>query len=187
MLTLNQTPQPKMPPQGQQAAQQPAQLGGIPTPGVDDPICAVLLLFYLIGAIVNMAIFQINRRRDHKFIFSLLLFGLCMARLVTLSLRMTWASNPRNADLAVAAGVFVQAGVLLLFVVNLVFAQRIVRSYHPRIGWSKPVTVAFAFLFASIAAMLVMAISSSVISFAVADPIVKNRCRIVGLVASTFL
>ena len=100
-----------------------AGLGGRPTPSVDDPISGVLLGLFVTGAVLNMTIFQINKRRSHKFILSGLLFGFCMARITANVLRIAWASNLGNASLAIAAGVFVNAGVLLLFVVNIIFAQ----------------------------------------------------------------
>lgn len=134
-----------------------------------------------------MAIFQINRNRDHKFIFSVLLFGFCMARITTLSLRIAWASLPGNTKLAIAANIFVQAGVLLLFIVNLIFAQRIVRSYHPRLGWSRGLSWAFRFLYFCVVAMLVMVITAAVDSFYTLDISTRLKDRDVLLVAGTFL
>jgi hypothetical protein len=59
-----------------------ALLGGTPTVAVDDPISGVLLLFFVAAAATNMTIFQINRRRDHKFLFSGLVFGFCVSSLI---------------------------------------------------------------------------------------------------------
>lgn len=147
----------------------------------------MLLVLYIAAAITNMTIFQINRRRDHKFIFSVLLFGFCMARILTLCLRIGWASRPRKVNLAIAASIFVQAGVLLLFVINLVFAQRIVRSYHPRFGWSKGLKLAFTFLYFCIGAMLIMVIIAAVYTFFTLDMAVRLQLRTITLVAGTFL
>ncbi|CAN8102359.1 unnamed protein product [Discula destructiva] len=173
--------------QGPPYAPTTAALGGQPTPAVDNPICAVLLLFYVAAAATNMTIFQINRKRDHKFVFSALLFGFCMARIATLSLRIAWGSHPRNVRLAIAASIFVQAGVLLLFVVNLVFAQRIVRSYHPKPGWSKALGMAFKFLYFCVVAMLIMVIIASVYTFFTLDVATRMKLRDITLVAGTFL
>lgn len=164
-----------------------AALGGQPTASVDVPICAVLLVFYVAAATTNMTIFQINRKRDHKFIFSALLFGFCMSRLVTLSLRIAWAYHLRNVSLGIAATIFVQVGVLLLFVVNLIFAQRIVRSYHPKFGWSKALGLLFAFLYFCVGAMLIMVIVAGVYTFFTLDVAVRQRLRDIILVAGTFL
>jgi hypothetical protein len=51
-------------------------LGGRPTKNVDIPITAVFLLLFIIGAATHMTIFQLNRRRGHKFIFNAALFGM---------------------------------------------------------------------------------------------------------------
>ncbi|KAF4979351.1 hypothetical protein FZEAL_4427 [Fusarium zealandicum] len=164
-----------------------AGLGGRPTPSVDDPISAVLLVFFIAGAVFNMTIFQLNKRRSHKFILSGLLFGFCMARIVANVLRIVWASNQSNPRIAIAAQVFANAGVILLFVVNLIFAQRILRAYHPHIGWSKPVTMLFRFFIFSIVAMLIMLIVAVVYNFYTLDPHIKQQLRDIQLTAITYL
>ncbi|KAH7165534.1 hypothetical protein EDB81DRAFT_256305 [Dactylonectria macrodidyma] len=164
-----------------------AGLGGRPTPSVDDPISGVLLALFVAGAILNMTIFQLNKRRSHKFLLSGLLFGFCMARISANVLRIAWASYPNNARLAIAAQVFVNAGVVLLFVVNLIFAQRILRAYHPHIGWSKPATFFFRFLFFSVVANLIMVIVAVVYSFYTLDPTTRLQLRKIQLTAVTYL
>lgn len=135
----------------------------------------------------HMTIFNINHKRDHKFVFSALLFGFCMARITTLVLRIVWASYPRSVNIAIAANIFVQAGVLLLFIVNLIFAQRIVRSYHPKLGWSRGLGWAFKFLYFCVAAMLIMVITVTVDSFFTLDTNTRRIDRDVQLFAGTFL
>ena len=88
-----------------------ASLGGLPTVGVDVPLCAVFLVLYIIGAVSHMTILQVNLRRGHKFVISGLLFGFCMSRLVTMILRIVWATRPTNLRLGIASNVFVYAGV----------------------------------------------------------------------------
>ncbi|TPX06959.1 uncharacterized protein E0L32_011104 [Thyridium curvatum] len=163
------------------------QVGGIPTVGVDVPISAVLLALFVCSAAVNMTIFQVNRRRDHKFVFSALLFGFSMARIVTLVMRIVWACRPANVRVAIAASIFVAAGVLLLFIVNLVFAQRVVRAYHPRLGWHAALRLVFRLLYACVAALLVMVITATVITFYTLNPNTRRICRDIQLFAGTFL
>lgn len=163
-----------------------ATLGGQPTKSVDDPISGVLLALFVTGAVLNMTIFQLNKRRSHKFILSALLFGFCMARITANALRIAWASHPTNASLAIAANVLVSAGVVLLFIVNLIFSQRILRAYHPVIGWSKPVTVAFRALFASVVACLIMVITAVVYSFYTLDPHVRSQIRSIQKTGVTY-
>ncbi|CAK7211360.1 hypothetical protein SEUCBS140593_001151 [Sporothrix eucalyptigena] len=164
-----------------------AGLGGTPTPKVDDPISAVLLLFFIAGAATNMTILQINRRRGHKFIISGMVFGFCMARITALVMRIVWASRQHNVSIAIAANIFTVAGVVLLFLVNLLFTQRIVRAYRPRLGWSRPITYAFRFLFFSVPIVLVMVIPVSVYSFYTLDAHKHDVLRRVQLTGITWM
>lgn len=164
-----------------------ALLGGQPTPSVDDPITGVLLVFFIVGAILNMTIFQINRRRGHKFILSALLFGFCMARIVTCVMRIVWASRLTNVNVAIASNIFNAAGVLLLYIVNLIFAQRLLRAYHPRFGWHRAVNYVYLFLYFSVIALLIMVITATVRSFFTLNPGILDICRKIQLFAGTYL
>ncbi|KAL1877832.1 hypothetical protein VTK73DRAFT_8359 [Phialemonium thermophilum] len=164
-----------------------AQIGGVPTVSVDVPISAVLLFLFVCGAATHMTILQVNRRRDHKFLFSGMLFGFCMARIVALTMRMVWATHSTNINVAIASGIFTQAGVLLLFVVNLIFSQRMVRAYRPRFGWHRTTTVVFRTLYCCVVALLIMVVTATVQSFFTLDKGTLHSDRIVQLFAVTFL
>jgi len=175
------------PPSGPPYLPPVAQLGGVPTPIPDVPISAVLLALFVGSAALHMTIFQVNLRRSHFFVFSVLLFGFSMARIVALSMRLAFAYHPTNVSVGIAAGVFTAAGVILLFLVNLLFAQRIVRAYHPSFGWNKTIRWAFRGLFISVAAALIMVITVSIHLFYTLDPVVRGRERDVQLFAGTYL
>ncbi|KAK4651623.1 hypothetical protein QC762_601950 [Podospora pseudocomata] len=164
-----------------------AASGGVPGLTPDIPICAIFLALFVAGAATNMTIFQRNRRRSYKFFFSVLLFGFCMARIVALSMRIVWASKPRDVNVAIASQIFTAAGVLILFITNLIFAQRIIRAYHPFFGWSKSITWLFRVLFGSLIALLVMVISVTVQSFFTQDPGVRMIDRNIQLFCATYL
>ncbi|SPO03223.1 uncharacterized protein DNG_05905 [Cephalotrichum gorgonifer] len=164
-----------------------AALGGRPTVGLDVPVCAVFLFLFLLGAVFNMTVFQINKRRGHKFILSGLLFGFCMARITTCVMRIVWATRPNNVSIGIASNVFNAAGVLILFMVNLIFAQRLVRAYHPKFGWHRGVGLAFRFLYFSVVALLIMVITVTVRSFFTLDPSILSICRKIQLFAGTYL
>ncbi|CAK7218483.1 hypothetical protein SCUCBS95973_003502 [Sporothrix curviconia] len=164
-----------------------AGLGGTPTPKVDDPIIAVLLLFFVAGAATNMTILQVNRRRGHKFVMSGMVFGFCMARTTALVMRIVWASRQHNVSIAIAANIFTVAGVVLLFLVNLIFTQRIVRAYRPRLGWSRPITYLFRFFFFSVPIVLIMVIPATVYSFFTLDVHKRDQLRRVQLTATTWM
>jgi len=161
--------------------------GLVPSIKVDVPISAVFLALFIVSAATNMTIFQINKRRSHKFLFSGLLFGFSMARITTLVMRIVWANYPRNANIALAANIFVAAGVLLLFLLNLIFAQRIVRSYHPRFGWNRAVGAAWKAVYFSVLALLIMVIITNVHSSFTLDVPTKMRERDVLRFAVVYL
>lgn len=132
---------------------------------VDIPITAVFMFFFICCAATHMTIFQLNRRRGHKFIMSGLMFGFCMARITTCIMRIVWATRPTNLRIGIAAQIFVAAGVVLLFIINLIFAQRIVRSAHPHFGWHRAFSLAFKAVYAVVGISLVMLITCTVQSF----------------------
>lgn len=142
-----------------------AGLGGLPTTDIDVAICTAFLILFLLGAISHMTILQINQKRGHKFLMSGMLFGFCMTRITSCVLRIVWATRPTNAPLGIAAQVFVAAGVVLLFVVNLIFTQRIVRAAHPNSGWHPAFARFFQAVYAIIILSLIMLVASVVQSF----------------------
>jgi hypothetical protein len=112
-----------------------AQIGGVPTVGVDVPICAVFLAIFVALATTHMTILQTNRKRGHKFLFNGLCFGFSMSRIAACVFRIAWATRPRNADISLVAAVFLNAGILLIYIINNLLAWRMVRSAEPHIGW----------------------------------------------------
>lgn len=177
---MSSSQKPPYPPRG-------AGLGGIPTKSIDIPISAVLLALFIVSAAVHMTIFQLNKRRGHKFVLSALCFGFSMARIVANTLRIVWAVHPTNARIAIAASIFANAGVVLLFVINLILSQRLLRAYHPHIGWSLPGKIVFRFLFSSVGASLIMVIVAVVYSFYTLNPNSLAKIRDIQLFAVTFL
>lgn len=164
-----------------------AGLGGLPTNATDVPICAVFLLFYLCFAATNSTIFRRNRRKNHKFILSILLTGFCMARVGTLVLRILWANRQRNIRLAIAAQIFMNAGILIVYILNLVLAQRILRAKQPRLGWHPKIRIAYKILYSSIGAALAMVITSVVVSLYTLNTHTRSTCRDIQLAALTYL
>lgn len=162
-----------------------ALLGGRPTVSVDVPISAVFLVLFLVLAVVHMTIFQLNRKISHKFVFSGLLFGLSMARSTAMVMRIVWANYPTNTRIALAANILSQAGVILLFIANLFFTQRMVRAYLPAVGWHNLSRFVFRGLVASVVATLVMIIVTVIHSSYSLDPVVQDKDRKVQLVAGT--
>lgn len=72
-------------------------LGGANDRSVDIPITSILLVFYIFGAGIHMTIFQLNRRRGHKFLFNAVLFGMwCLQHSFFHTLTPTQASACRE-------------------------------------------------------------------------------------------
>lgn len=166
---------------------QTANMGGMPSVTTDIPICAVLIAFYVGFAATNMTIFQINRRRRHKFILSGLLFGFCMARTITLVLRIALATRPHNVRLSIAANILVNAGVLLVYIINLILAQRILRAQQPRVGWHPVTRIGTITQYALIADALGLAITATVVSAYTLNADTQRQWRDVQLAAMTYL
>lgn len=141
-----------------------AGVGGLPTTPTDVPASAVLLAIYASFAAANMYIFQTNRRRGHKFLPSALLFGFCMARILTLTVRIAWACYPESVSTAIAANILVAAGILIVYILNLLFATRILRALQPGLGWHRALGIFFKVLYALIGCTLVLVIVLTVMS-----------------------
>lgn len=133
-----------------------------------------------------MTTLQLNMKKGHKFVFSGLLFGLSVARTVALSLRIAQASDPFNGSLGLAANILVQAGVVIIFVVNLFFTQRVVRATHPKLGWSLPGRIIFRGLLAGLISCLVMIIITVVHTSYTLDRHALQMDRRVQLVGGTY-
>ncbi|KAL8840547.1 MAG: hypothetical protein Q9170_001300 [Blastenia crenularia] len=163
-----------------------ASLGGVPTVHTDIPITAVFLFLFIIGAVSNMTIFQMNKKRGHKFIMSGMLFGFCMARITTCVMRIVWATRPRHIPIAIAAQIFVAAGVVLLFVINLIFAQRIVRAAHPNSGWHPLFSRSFIATYVLIIITLITLITANIQNFYSLNSNTKRIDRDLILYGQTF-
>ncbi|KAF1838068.1 hypothetical protein BDW02DRAFT_50321 [Decorospora gaudefroyi] len=162
-------------------------LGGAPVKHVDIPAQSVFMFFFLVGAAVHMKIFQKNRARGHKFLPSLFIFLFCMSRIITSILRIALVCNPRDVSLAIATQIFVAAGVLILFIINLIFAMRLVRSTHPSLGWHPAISISFKVLCALVGLTLVAVIAATVQSFYTLDANARATCLGLQRYGATFL
>lgn len=165
-----------------------AAVGGIPAVLPDIPVCGVILATYVASAVTNMTIFQLNNRKHHvKFIPTVLLFGFSMARIATMSIRIATAVHPQNVRLSLASNIFANAGVLILYVENLLFAQRILRAERPHLGWNKILRIVTKVLYSLIGAVLIMVITAVILSAYTLNRSRLSSCRDVLLTATTYL
>lgn len=163
-----------------------AGIGGLPTTHLDVPITAVFMFLFILGAITHMTILQVNLKRGKKFIMSGMIFGFCMARITASVLRIVWSTRPQSISIAIAANVFMSAGVLLLFIINLIFVQRVMRATHPEWAWTKWFSLLFKVYYASIVVMLIALIVGTVQSFYTLNPHTRWIDRTIQLVGGTY-
>jgi hypothetical protein len=101
-------------------------------------------------------------------------------------MRIASVTLPQDIPLAIAANIFTAAGVLLLYVINLIFTQRIMRASHPHFGWHKALGLAFKILYALIVVTIIMVITATVWTFYTLNPNTRRICRDIQLSGTTF-
>ncbi|KZL78125.1 DUF3112 domain protein, partial [Colletotrichum tofieldiae] len=162
------------PPQGAAPQQPPVQrlidpaqgafIGGDPTTNIDVPVTFLFLLLFAAGAYTHIRIYRANAKRGHKFLLSDLMFDFCMVRTVTCIMRIVWAFEKTRVVILIA--LIVQfGGAVVVMVVNIFFAQRIIRSIHPHFGWHPAVRVFTLFFLFSVPAVVVLNSTSIGVSF----------------------
>lgn len=133
-----------------------------------------------------MAIFQINKKQGKKFMMSLMIFGFCMERIICMVLRIASVCKNTNVSLAIASQIFVAAGVLLLYIVNIEFAIRITRARHERWGWAKPFRAFIAANYVVILFTIVMVIVATSQSFFTLSNNTRRIDRDIQLYGATY-
>ena len=123
------------------------------------------MALYIGGAIGNMTIFQLNRRKGHKFIMSTVMFGFCMSRILTCILRIVWAAKPTDINVAITANIFTNVGILIVYIVDLLLALRVFRAAHPKLGWNKSLSMAVKVMYVFLFFAIVLVIIFTVLSF----------------------
>jgi hypothetical protein len=51
-----------------------------------------------------------------------------MARVIACSARLAWSTHQHNISVAIVAQIFVAVGTVQIFIISLIFAQRIIRG-----------------------------------------------------------
>ncbi|KAK9368885.1 hypothetical protein V1509DRAFT_621779 [Lipomyces kononenkoae] len=145
-------------------ASRPALFGDYPVTKDDIAGCVVCIVCFAVLAVINMTILRRNLARGHKFIPSGAMFGLCMARIVTFSMRLASAIHPTNLNVSIAASIFIAAGVVILFVLNVLFSQRLFTAQHPSRAYvgSAFYNIMKLFYISIIAFLIVLVVTSGV-------------------------
>ena len=132
-----------------------------------------------------MTIFKLNMHRGKKFVINGMIFGFCFTRIMATTLRIVWACYPTSVQVGMAAMIFVYAGIILLFIANLFFSQRVVRAQHPHFGWTKPASVVLPILFVIIVGTILTLIATVILEFYSLKPSVHAAVRDIQLYAET--
>ena len=109
-----------------------------------------------------------------------------MARIVTCTMRIAAICKPHIISLSIVASVFVAAGVLLIFIINLLFAQRLIRATHPNFGWNRIFSLSLKLLYILIVLTISMVITCTVQSFYTLRPRTRRIDRDFQLYGSIF-
>jgi hypothetical protein len=112
--------------------------------------------------------------------------GFCMARIATSVLRIISVHFSTDVSLAIAAQVFVSAGVVLIYIINLIFAQRLMRAAHPNFGWHVLFSLAFKLIYVLIILTIIMVIVVAVQSFYTLSPNTHRIDRYIQLSGVTY-
>lgn len=102
------------------------------------------------------------------------MFGFCMSRVGTCVLRLTWATRPLNARLAIAALIFTNIGVLVIYIVVLLLALRVFRATHPELGWNRFLRKALTVSYFLLLGAILLVIAFTILSFYTLDPTLRS-------------
>ncbi|KAK1976295.1 hypothetical protein LZ30DRAFT_603752 [Colletotrichum cereale] len=138
--------------------------GGVPNKHLDLPLTLMFMALFMLGAYVHISIYRQNAKRGHKFLISDIIFEFCVLRTVTCIFRITWSIVATRGVILVAL-ITANAGASLLFAVNIFFAQRLVRSIHPKAGWCTAFGQFTTMLLFSVPVFIVLSIISTSVSF----------------------
>lgn len=112
--------------------------------------------------------------------------GFCLVRLITFSTRLAWGTKPNNSSLALVSNLFLNAGIPILYIINLVFTHRITRAQHPRFGWHKSLSILGRVTIGLIFVALILLIYAGVHSAYTTDRSLHEKLRVILLGGSTF-
>ena len=88
-----------------------------------------------------------------------------MSRVATCVLRLTWATRPSNAHIAIAAQIFTNIGVFVVYIVLLLLALRVFRATHPELGWNKALGRTLSVSYILLLLAILMLIAFTVLTF----------------------
>lgn len=102
------------------------------------------------------------------------MFGFCMSRVGTFVLRIASATRPGNVRLAIAALIFSNTGVLVIYIVVLLLALRVFRATHPALGWNRSLGKALPIAYGLLLGAILLVIAFTILSFYTLNPTLRT-------------
>lgn len=164
-----------------------AQIGGLPTVADDVPPLSAFLIMFSASALASIWLIE-HHRRHHQHIctIAIILFLFSGERVLTCMLRLVWTYRLVHVSIAVAAQVFVQAGVLLLYLMNLLLVKRIWVERVPGVKLQHRLKIFLGLLSMCTVATLIMVIISIIISVYTLDQRTITSCRDIQRAGETY-
>ena len=123
----------------------------------------------------------------HGFFMSWAMFGFCMSRVGTTVLRVAWATRPLDAHLAIAASIFTNLGVLVIYIVVLLLALRVFRATHPKWGWKRLLAKTLTLSYVLLLGAVLLVIAFTILSFYTLDPTLRSVALWIQRVAILYM
>lgn len=115
------------------------------------------------------------------------MFGFCMSRIAACVLRLVWATRQSDISVSIAANIFLNAGILIVYILNNVMVQRLLRSTWPHVGWNPVLRVVWKVVLWLVLPFIIMVIVCVPLTFYTLDANTLRICRDVLLVGLTYL
>ena len=160
-----------------------AQLGGLPKIIPDVPILAVFLSYYSIASLLCLLSIYQAVRSHQPCTLSLLMYLFSGERVVACAMRIAWAYRIANVRIAVASQILLQAGVILLYLMNVIIAGRVLRTLFGHRSWLRSILAALSIMTIS---SLVMVITAIIVSVFTLEERSRDACLDVQRAAATY-
>ena len=105
---------------------------------------------------------------------SVIMMGFCMSRVGANVLRLVWATRPMNVRISIAALIFTNIGVLIVYIIVLQLNLRVFRAKHPKLGWNRPFRKALTVSYVLLLCAILLTIAFTILNFYTLKPHLKN-------------
>lgn len=150
-----------------------AQVGGIPELIPDLPITAVFLAFFLLVTLWSSIIIFKQIRNHQRWTIAAIILLFAAERTPALVMRIAWTFRPTNIAIAVTSHILLQAGVVVLYLGNLVYVGAVIRAGTGRHTW---LTILEAALSIMTLSAFVMGVVSVVVEVHTLDERTRENC-----------